>query len=188
MPIWVCKFYVKIGPFIIINNALRVCVQENEMQLDEFWRCINAVRCIKIQHAARCIHNMQGGENFSQCICNDIIHDDITDRNKWDTLTHLAESSSCLKINQNYQVNWPNHCRSMTQIFVKSAEMKITIHPSACYSIYCIIEKCRFESPLRQCVFMEICLIFYEYCIVMRGYIYIYTHTVLDMYVLYVLV
>ena len=29
--------------------------------------------------------------------------------------------------------------RSMTHIFVKSAEIKITIYPSACYSIYCTI-------------------------------------------------
>ena len=59
-----------------------------------------------------------------------------TERNKWYILTHLCESGYCLQINLNYKVNRPNCCklsgqltqllqifRSMTQIFVKSAEM-----------------------------------------------------------------
>ena len=75
--------------------------------------------------------------------------------------------------------------RSMTQIFVKSAEMKITIPFSLLLNLlYYTIEKCRFESPLWHSFFMEICLIFYSYYIVTRWY----TYTMLAMYVLYVLV
>ena len=43
--------------------------------------------------------------------------------------------------------------------------------------LYYTIEKCRFESPLWHCVFMEICLIFYSYYIVRTRYIYIYIYT-----------
>ena len=43
----------------------RACVcKKNKIHLDafgnEFWRCINAVRCLKWRHAARCIYKMQG--------------------------------------------------------------------------------------------------------------------------------
>ena len=46
-----------------------------------------------------------------------------------------------------------------------------------CTMLMTSIEKCRFESPLWHCLFMDICLIFYSYYIVPRGYIYIYIYT-----------
>ena len=109
-----------------------------------------------------------------------------TERNKWYILTHLGESGYCLETSTNCWVNWPDCCKFSGQWprSVKSAEMKITIYPSACRLLnllYYTIEKCRFVSPLWHCVFMEICLIFYSYYIVRTWYIY---YTMLAMYVL----
>ena len=116
-----------------------------------------------------------------------------TERNKWYILTHLGESGYCLQTSTNCWVNWPNCCKFPGQWprSVKSAEMKITIYPSACMLLnllYYTIEKCRFESPLWHWVSMEISFIFYSYYIVRTGYMYIYIYTMLAMYVLYVLV
>ena len=64
--LWVCEVCVIMDHFtIIVSEIPWACVQEkNKMQLDvfgnEFWRCINEVRCVKTQHAARCTHKMQG--------------------------------------------------------------------------------------------------------------------------------
>ena len=100
-----------------------------------------------------------------------------TERNKWYILTHLGESCSCLQIPKlsDQLTQLLQIFRSMTQIFVKSTEMKTRIYPSACCSIYCTIEKCRFESPLLHCVFMEICLISIHFTLIWE---HIYVHHV----------
>ena len=78
----------------------------------------------------------------------------------------------------NFQVNDPNLCE------IHGDENHNLPFSLLLNLLYYTIEKCRFKSPLWHCFFMEICLIFYSYYIVMRAYIY----TMLAMYVLYVLV
>ena len=108
-------------------------------------------------------------------------HHSYTERNKLYILTHLGESGYRLQINPNYQANyWPNCCKFSSQIFVKSAEMKITILPLSLLLnlLNYTIEKCRFESHTDIALFMEICLCVTDksvcYSIVVDIYIYIY--------------
>ena len=107
---------------------------------------------------------------------------DVTERNKWYILTHLGESGYCLQINLNYQVNWPNCCKFSGQdpdlCEIRGDENHNLPLSLLLNLLYYTIEKCQFKSQLWHCVFMEICLIFYSYYIVTRGYIYIYTHHV----------
>ena len=78
----------------------------------------------------------------------------------------------------NFQVNDPDLCE------IRGDENHNLPFSLLLNLLYYTTEKCRFESPLWHCFFMEICLIFYSYYIVTRGYI----HTRLAIYVLYVLV
>ena len=65
--------------------------------------------------------------------------------------------------------------------------MMFNLKKHCCTVLMTSIEKCQFESPLwHSCLFMEICLIFYSYYIVTRGYIYIYIYTMKAMYVMYI--
>ena len=82
----------------------------------------------------------------------------------------------------NFQVNDPDLCE------IRGDENHNLPLSLLLNLLHYTIDKCRFESPLWHCVFMEVCLIFNSYFIVRRGYIYIYIYiyiyTILAMYVL----
>ena len=65
----------------------------------------------------------------------------------------------------NFQVNDPDLCEIHRD---ENHNLPLCLLLNLLYHI----EKCQFESPLWHCVLVEICLIFYSFCIGTRGYIY----------------
>ena len=155
--------------------------------LKMLWRCITAVRCIKKRHAPRCIHKMQKNFPVMQKLLYRQQNEQSTPALReisgtyWLTWVSLATVSRRPRIIRsidptvaNFQVNDPDLweiCGDENHNLPFSLLLNL---------LYYTIEKCRFESILWHCFFMKICLIFYSYYIVTRGYIY----TTFAMYIL----
>ena len=141
----------------------------SHLETDDQWRLMI---CIAIDNGS---DNTVGGSYYSahQAVGKYLEH---TERNKLYILTHLGESGYCPQINPNYQVNWPNCCKFLGQ-WPRSLwnprrwKLQFTPQPATQFTVLCYWEV-SVRISLWHWVFMEICLIFYSYYIVTRGYIY----------------